>query len=67
MKRIFLIATLIVGACAVAPAQASQTNARAEGQSSFSARQFTGGNLRLEKNTSFHLAVSESAGMNNDR
>lgn len=38
MKRILLIATLIVGACAVAPAQASRTEARAEAQTSASVR-----------------------------
>ncbi len=44
MKRTLLIATLIMGACAVAPAQeeVSQTNARAGGQSSASARQGEG-------------------------
>lgn len=38
--------------------------AEASGSSTLS---LTGGNLRLEKNTTFHLVVNESAGVNNDR
>lgn len=38
--------------------------AEAGGSSTLS---LTGGNLRLEKNTTFHLVVRESAGVNNDR
>jgi hypothetical protein len=49
MKRTLLIATLIVGACAVAPAQDVRTGARAEGHGSASVKQ--GDRLELASGT----------------